>query len=181
MDVEQLIQPDKGHSRPATTNTLCHTSPCRHNNLGNFGTPEEAAQAYLQHHQKEHPEELEHIIPGNQYVTQAISTFPGNQYNRGMRESPPLAQGAATEIVLAGQGRPLRHMPALLHILAHVTSPASVKVDHNDKKQNKHCTLMGLPVCKLHSTQIRSLLGTCLTLNTCKPFITVCLAFSQMS
>ena len=37
----------------------CDTSPCRHNHLGSFGTPEEAAQTYLQHYQKEHPEKLE--------------------------------------------------------------------------------------------------------------------------
>jgi hypothetical protein len=38
----------------------CNTSPCRHNHhLGRFDTPEEAAQAYLQHYQKQHPEELE--------------------------------------------------------------------------------------------------------------------------
>jgi hypothetical protein len=36
----------------------CTTSTCR-NSLGTFGTPEEAAQAYLQHYRKEHPEELE--------------------------------------------------------------------------------------------------------------------------
>ena len=36
----------------------CSTSPCRHNYLGTFGTPEEAAQAYLQHQEKEHLEEL---------------------------------------------------------------------------------------------------------------------------
>jgi hypothetical protein len=37
---------------------MCTTSPCRNNHLGNFDTPEEAAQAYLHHYQKEHPEEL---------------------------------------------------------------------------------------------------------------------------
>jgi hypothetical protein len=36
----------------------CNTSPCRHSHIGSFGTPEEAAQAYLQHWEKEHPEEL---------------------------------------------------------------------------------------------------------------------------
>jgi hypothetical protein len=36
----------------------CNTPPCRHNNLGSCSTPEEAAQEYLQHYQKEHPEEL---------------------------------------------------------------------------------------------------------------------------
>jgi hypothetical protein len=37
----------------------CTTSPCCHLTLGSFGTPEEAAQAYLQHWQTDHPEELE--------------------------------------------------------------------------------------------------------------------------
>jgi hypothetical protein len=37
----------------------CQTPPCHNSHLGNFGTPEGAAQAYLQHYQKEHPEELE--------------------------------------------------------------------------------------------------------------------------
>jgi hypothetical protein len=39
--------------------TQCNTPPCNHNYLGMFGTPEEGAQAYLQHWEKEHPEELE--------------------------------------------------------------------------------------------------------------------------
>jgi hypothetical protein len=37
----------------------CTTPPCRQSHLGSFGTPEEAAQAYLQHWEKEHPEELQ--------------------------------------------------------------------------------------------------------------------------
>ena len=37
----------------------CKTPPCRNNYLGIFGIPEEAAQAYLQHQEKQHPEELE--------------------------------------------------------------------------------------------------------------------------
>jgi hypothetical protein len=36
----------------------CDTSPCHHNHVGRFDTPEEGAQAYLQHWEKEHPEEL---------------------------------------------------------------------------------------------------------------------------
>jgi hypothetical protein len=36
----------------------CNTSPCHHGHLGMFGTSEEAAQVYLQHWEKEHPEEL---------------------------------------------------------------------------------------------------------------------------
>ena len=39
----------------------CITSTCHHNNLGTFDTPEDAAQAYLQHHQKEHPEEPDKV------------------------------------------------------------------------------------------------------------------------
>jgi hypothetical protein len=41
----------------------CTTPPCSNNRvtsrLGTFDTPEDAAQAYLQHYQKKHPEELE--------------------------------------------------------------------------------------------------------------------------
>jgi hypothetical protein len=56
------VHPDHGRFKAE-----CSTRPpCHHNHLGNFGIPEEAAQAYLQHwetwhqhHQKEHPEELE--------------------------------------------------------------------------------------------------------------------------
>ena len=47
------VYPNHGRYRAA-----CTTSPCRHNNLGTFDTSEEAAQVYLQHYQKEHPEEL---------------------------------------------------------------------------------------------------------------------------
>ena len=36
----------------------CHTSPCRKNHLGMFDIPEDAAQAYLQHWEEKHPEEL---------------------------------------------------------------------------------------------------------------------------
>jgi hypothetical protein len=38
--------------------TRCDISPCRHNYLGMFDTPEEGAQAYLPHYQNTHPEEL---------------------------------------------------------------------------------------------------------------------------
>ena len=43
------VTPNKGRYQ-----AKCDTSPCRHNHLGSFGTPEEAAQAYLQHHQHSH-------------------------------------------------------------------------------------------------------------------------------
>ena len=62
---EQLVRSEKGvsgfkgvapnHGRYQAT---CDMSPCRHNHLGVFGTPEDAAQEYLQHHQEKHPEEL---------------------------------------------------------------------------------------------------------------------------
>ena len=32
----------------------CNTAPCSHNNLGTFDTPEDAAQAYLQHQRQSH-------------------------------------------------------------------------------------------------------------------------------
>jgi hypothetical protein len=37
----------------------CHSPPCHGHHLGMFGTAEEAAQAYLQHWEEKHPEELE--------------------------------------------------------------------------------------------------------------------------
>ena len=43
------VQPDKGRYQ-----ATCRTSPCHNNHLGMFDTPEEAAQAYLQHHQHSH-------------------------------------------------------------------------------------------------------------------------------
>ena len=36
----------------------CYMPPCKRNNLGYFKLPEEAAQAYLQHVEEIHPEEL---------------------------------------------------------------------------------------------------------------------------
>jgi hypothetical protein len=57
-----LIRSDKGKTgykgvKPVGSRyqAACTTPPCRLDHLGTFGTPEEAAQAYLQHHQKEHP------------------------------------------------------------------------------------------------------------------------------
>jgi hypothetical protein len=37
----------------------CTTAPCCRNLLGRFGTPEQAALAYLQHQEQEHPDELQ--------------------------------------------------------------------------------------------------------------------------
>jgi hypothetical protein len=48
------VQPYKGRYK-----ATCDTPPCRHHYLGMGGTPEEAAQAYLQHWEEAHPEELE--------------------------------------------------------------------------------------------------------------------------
>ena len=60
-----LIQSDKAKSgyrgviaSYGRYRATCNTPPCRHNHLGTFDTPEEAAQAYLQHQEEEHPEEL---------------------------------------------------------------------------------------------------------------------------
>jgi hypothetical protein len=46
------------HSDKGRYQAKCNTPPCRRNHLGTFDTLEEAGQAYLQHYQKEHPEEL---------------------------------------------------------------------------------------------------------------------------
>ena len=46
------VHPDKGRYQ-----AKCNTSSCRSNHLGTFDTPEEAAQAYLQHYRKTHPEQ----------------------------------------------------------------------------------------------------------------------------
>ena len=57
-DGQQLIRSDKAKSgyKGVTANkgryrAQCTTAPCRNNNLGAFDTPEDAAQAYLQHQQ----------------------------------------------------------------------------------------------------------------------------------
>ena len=50
------VHPDHGRYK-----ANCDSSPCHRNHLGMFVTPEEAAQAYLQHREKEHPEELEKV------------------------------------------------------------------------------------------------------------------------
>ena len=68
MDVEEhLIRSDRTNSTTGLKGVtpdhgrykaVCDTPPCRKNHLGMFDTAEEAAQAYLQHYQKQHPEEL---------------------------------------------------------------------------------------------------------------------------
>jgi hypothetical protein len=47
------------YSHNGRCKATCNTSPCHHNHLGRFDTPEDAAQSYLQHYETEHPEELE--------------------------------------------------------------------------------------------------------------------------
>jgi acyl-CoA synthetase (NDP forming) len=61
-----LIRSDKAKSgykgvslRGGRYRASCDTAPCRKNKLGIFDTPEDAAQAYLQHYEKKHPKELE--------------------------------------------------------------------------------------------------------------------------
>jgi hypothetical protein len=62
---QQLIRSDKAksgykgvHAQDGRYRTKCNTPPCHLNYLGSFDTPEDAAQSYLQHFQKKHPEEL---------------------------------------------------------------------------------------------------------------------------
>ena len=62
---EQLIRSDRSstgyrgvHPHMDRYQAQCTTPPCHNNYLGSFETPEEAAQVYLQHWEKEHPEEL---------------------------------------------------------------------------------------------------------------------------
>jgi hypothetical protein len=47
------VHPNRGRCK-----AQCNTPPCNYKNLGTFDTPEDAAQSYLQHNQKKHPEEL---------------------------------------------------------------------------------------------------------------------------
>ena len=65
-DGQQLIRSDKAksgykgvHANQGWYTAKCSTSPCRHNHLGSFDTPEDAAQSYLQHWEEKHQEELE--------------------------------------------------------------------------------------------------------------------------
>ena len=63
-DVEEhLIRSDRAnsttgfkgvHPNDGRYQAVCETSHCRKNYLGRFDTPEQAAQAYLQHQEKEH-------------------------------------------------------------------------------------------------------------------------------
>ena len=48
------LQLDKGRFK-----SKCDTPPCQFNHLGTFDTAEEAAEAYLEHIEEEHPEKLE--------------------------------------------------------------------------------------------------------------------------
>ena len=48
------VRPHRGRYEAGCTLAACHK-----NHLGTFDTAEEAAQAYLEHQQKEHPKELE--------------------------------------------------------------------------------------------------------------------------
>ena len=63
---------------------VCDTSPCHHNYLGMFGTPEEAAQAILQHYQTEHTKQSlqvqEHLLIRSD---KAKSGFKGVSARRG--------------------------------------------------------------------------------------------------
>jgi hypothetical protein len=71
-----LIRSDKSstgyrgvHPHQGRYQAKCQTPPCLQNYLGTFDTSEEAAQAYLQHYQEEHPEELkvQHQYPVEDY------------------------------------------------------------------------------------------------------------------
>ena len=68
-----LIRSDKNktgykgvHADRGRYMATCTTATCRNNYLGSFGTPEDAAQAYLQHWMTGlHPEELIEIYPAS--------------------------------------------------------------------------------------------------------------------
>ena len=72
----------------------CNRTRCRHIHLGSFDTPEDAAQAYLQHHrQEQHPEKLEkersHDIVPPSVQAHLLVAGPGStvQVARGLLES----------------------------------------------------------------------------------------------
>ena len=46
------------HLNKGRYEATCQTAPCHKHHLGSFGTPEEAAQAYLRHWVKDHQKEL---------------------------------------------------------------------------------------------------------------------------
>jgi hypothetical protein len=80
------VQPNWGRFQ-----VRCDTPPsCQNNNLGNFGTAEEAAQAYLQHQHAAHPEALnqrrgtgrqEHLLARHDRYEAAYTTAAPCQTN----------------------------------------------------------------------------------------------------
>jgi hypothetical protein len=154
-----LIRSDKGqtgfkgvHPSHGRYEAKCSTPPCRHNYLGSFGTPEEGAQAYLQHYQKEHPEELmkervprpvplpelEHRLIGSD---RSSTGFKGVQPNKGRYQvqcdtSPchrnhlgtfDTSEEAAQAYL---QHRQLYHSPVLIPVQQHL-------LIRSDRKDNK--------------------------------------------
>jgi hypothetical protein len=73
----------------------CYTSPCRPNHLGYFGTPEDAAQSYLQHHQQEHEHaaELKDVKPPaeeDEGGGHAVSTGKGKKRKQQPQPTPEM-------------------------------------------------------------------------------------------
>ena len=71
----------------------CNTSPCSQNYLGSFDTPEDAAQSYLQHYQKKHPEELENAKPLTEEKEDeghAVSTDKGKKRKQEPQPTPEM-------------------------------------------------------------------------------------------
>jgi hypothetical protein len=108
------VHPDKSRYQ-----AKCGTLDCRHNYLGLFDTPEEAAQAYLQHYQKKHPEELkkccapplqvqEHLlIRSDQSSTGYKGVYLQEGRNRQQRWSTTLANWLTTTRLSSGASRSL--------------------------------------------------------------------------